>query len=185
MLFDTYKEQGLLFNVNFIEPTDADMQAYRGELILIEGEIGDDKGHAKPPVEVMRGAVMLADDKIKMLVGAVDTVESIPVLVEKYKADFDSGMTALLYVVNLEDSVITEIEGCSFILIPMSQGVPWNETMEELAMEKSDFKGQTPGNKLVTMYEELKSYKPKYSSVSLDQALSMATDTVREGWGAV
>ena len=185
MLFDTYKEQGLLFNVNFIEPTDADLQAYRGELILIEGEIGDDKGHSKPPVEVMRGAVMLADDKIKMLIGAVDTVDSIPVLVEKYKADFAEGMSALLYVVNLESSVITEIEGCSFTLIPMSQGVPWNETMEELALEKSDFKGQTPGNKLVTMYEELQSYKPKYGSASLDDVLTMTTDTVREGWGAV
>lgn len=185
MLIDTYKDSGLLFNLNFIESTDTPMQAFRGELVLIEGEIGDDKGHTKPPVEVMRGATLLADDKVQMIIGAVDTLDAVPLLIEKFGKDFASDIAALIYVVNIEKPVITEIAGFNFILIPMVQGVAWNETMEELALEKSDFKGQTPGNKVVTLYEELKAYKPKYSSVTLDEALSMTTDAVREGWGAV
>ncbi|WP_428034948.1 hypothetical protein [Amphritea sp.] len=185
MLLDQYKQDGLFFNVNFLESTDTPMQAYRGELILVEGEIGDDKGHSKPPVDVMRGVFILADDKIRMLGGIIDSMDSLPALMDKYSADFASDISALIYVVNLEKPLVTEISGFSFILIPMVQGVPWNETMEELAIEKSDLKGQSAGNKLVTVYEELKAYKPKYPSVAFDAAMTMITDAKREGWGAV
>lgn len=42
MLFDRYEQQGLLFNMNFKEAsTTAGKAAYRGELVLVEGEIGD------------------------------------------------------------------------------------------------------------------------------------------------
>lgn len=185
MLLDQYKQDGLFFNVNFLESTDTPMQAYRGELILVEGEIGDDKGHSKPPIDVMRGVYILADDKIRMIGGIIDSMDSLPSLIEKYSADFAADIAAMIFVVNLEKAVITEISGFNFILIPMVQGVPWNETMEELAIEKSDLKGQSAGNKLVTIYEELKTYKPKYPTVSYEEAMDMTTDAVRQGWGAV
>ena len=61
----------------------------------------------------------------------------------------------------------------------------WNEVMDELALEKSDFKGLSAADKVVTLYKELSGYKPKYPHVSLDEALSNTTDAVREAWGAV
>lgn len=50
MLLDTYEQSGLLFNTNFKSATNKDgTVGYRGELVLIEGGLGDDKGHSKPP----------------------------------------------------------------------------------------------------------------------------------------
>lgn len=186
MPLERFKADGLLFNSNFLDATsEAGISGYRGELVLVEGGIGDAKGHSKPPLEVMRGAVLLADDKLKLMVGAIDEVASLATLVEKYAADFAPAMKALLYVVNLKDPVRIDINGIEFVLIPLVQGVPWNELIDELGLEKSDFKGQSAADKIVTVYKELLDYKPKYPQVSLDEALANTTEAKREAWGAV
>ena len=186
MTLEKYKEAGLLFNTNFLEKSsEPGISGYRGELVLIEGEIGDDKGHAKPPVEVMRGAVILADEKIKLFIGALDQVALINTLIEKYQGDFADDMIAVLFIVDLKDAVQVDISGINFVLIPLVQGVTWNEIIDELALEKSDFKGKSASDKIITVYNELKSYKPKYPHVSLDEALGNTTGKVREAWGAV
>lgn len=187
MSLQELKEQNLFFNINFLSPTSEDgMIGYRGELILIEGEVGDAKGHAKPPLEVMRGAVILEKDgKFVFLVGALDEIESVNLLVEKYKNYFAQDMKALLYVVNIAEPMQVEVEGINFVLIPLVQGVPWNEVIDELALEKSDFKGQSSADKIVTVYKEFQSYSPKYKTASLDEALACVTDKKREAWGAV
>ncbi|MCG7996417.1 MAG: hypothetical protein JAZ06_13455 [Candidatus Thiodiazotropha taylori] len=186
MPLQQFKEEGLLFNTNFLDQTSTSgLYAYRGELVLVEGEIADEKGHTKPPVEVMRGAVLLGDEKLKLLVGAIDDIASINTLIEKYKDLFSPEMKALLYVVNIESPAQVEIEGITFVLIPLVQGVPWNEAIDELALEKSDFKGQSSADKLVTLLDELKTYKPKYPVAPLTDVVAGATDVKREGWGAV
>jgi hypothetical protein len=186
MPLNKYKESGLLFNSNFLEESsDAGVFGYRGELVLIEGGVGDAKGHAKPPVEVMRGVALLGGDKLKLATGAIDQLTQINTFVEKYKADFASDMKAVLFVVNITNPIQVVIEGINFVLIPLVQGVPWNELIDELGLEKSSFKGQSAADKIVTVYNELGCYKPKYPTVSLDDALASTTDTVRESWGAV
>jgi len=62
MLLDTFEFQGLLFNSNFKDSAGAGMQAYRGDLVLIEGEIADAMGRRKPPLATMIRAVLLADE---------------------------------------------------------------------------------------------------------------------------
>ena len=186
MLLEQYNNDKLLFNSNFLEKTDDGSHwAYRGELILVEGEIGDDKGHAKPPKEVLRGAAILADEKIKLLIGALDDIDVLPALIEKYQQAFSSDLQAMIFIVNLKDPVKVTIANTTFTLIPLLQGVPWNETMEELAIEKSDLKGISAANKLIAIWQELKAYKSKYPLVELEQALDMKTGAIREGWGAV
>jgi len=181
-----YKEAGLLFNVNFIDKTSQPgVSGYRGELVLVEGEAGDAKGHAKPPIEVMRGVVILADEKLKMIVGALDQLQSITTFCEKYQADFSADLKAVLFVVNIKNPCQVTINGINFILIPLVQGVPWNEIIDELALEESDFKGQSSADKILTVYKELINYQPKSPAVSLDEALAATTATVREAWGAV
>ncbi len=185
-LLKNYKSNGLLFNSNFLETTcEAGIDAFRGELVLIEGKIADALGHSKPPVEIMRGVALLASDKLKMVIGAVDRVGLLPIFLDKYKDDFDSGIKIVLFVVNIESAMQLEVYGAHITLIPLVQGVPWNEMLDELGLEKSDFKGQSAGDKVATIYNELKSYKPKYPSVALDEALAATVDIVREGWGAI
>lgn len=185
-LLQTYKESSLLFNDNFLEQTsESGLFGYRGELVLIPGEIADDKGHLKPPEEVMRGVAVLADDKMKMILGAIDKLSSLTTFVEKYQGDFADDMVAVLFVVDIKDAIKCTVAGVQFVLIPLVQGVPWNEMIDELGLEKSDFKGQSAADKIITMRDEIKDYKPKYPEVSFEEALETTIEVVRESWGAV
>ena len=188
MLLDKYEKAGLLFNMNFnTAASEAETVAYRGELILVEGEIADDQGRRKPPLAISRHTVLLEkSDKLAMAVGFIDDLALLSTFVEKFGADFASDMCALFYVVNITEPMQLEMNGVNFILIPLTDGIAWNELTEELGLEKSDFKGQTPADKIVTAFDELKTYKPKYPAVtSFEEAMSKTADIKREDRGPI
>ena len=187
MLLDTYEQNGLLFNTNFKSATSKDaVVGYRGELVLIEGEIGDDKGNKKPPVAVMRHAILLAEaDKLSFVAGALDQLEMLNNFIDKYNADFAKDMKAHFYVVNITEPMQLEAEGVKFVLVPLKEGVAWNELIDELALEKSDFKGQSAADKIVSLLDFYKDYQPKFDVLAMDAAMSKTADIKREGYGAV
>lgn len=186
MLLDTYEAQGLLFNSNFKDNAGAGQQAYRGDLVLIEGEVADAMGRRKPPLATMVGAVMLADEsKLKFVAGSLDGVAQIPAFIEKYQGDFAPGMAALLFVVNVAKPMIVEQAGIRFPLLPLTDGLVWNELVDELRLDKSDFKGQSSGEKVLTLFKAFQDYRPRGETVTLEVALSQTTDAKRTIYGAV
>lgn len=186
MLIDTYEAQSLLFNINFKETASNGMQAYRGDLILIEGEVADAQGRRKPPIATMVGAGLLTEgDKLKLLSGSLDEIAHLPVLAEKYGAAITPDTVAIVYVVNIKKPMQVEIGGARYVLLPLDDGLAWNELVDELKLEKSDFKGKSSGDKVFTVYETAVDYKPKYETVTLDVALSRGTDAKRVVHGAV
>jgi len=186
MALSKYEEQGLLFNTNFLEKTADDIAGYRGELVLVEGEVADDKGRTKPPTALIRHAIILdKDDKLAFVVGIIDKLELLNTFIEKYKDDFADDIQVLFYVVNLTKPMQVEMSGINFVLIPLTEGVAWNELIDELCMEKSDFKGQSPAEKIVTAYDEFKNYKPSYETADFDFAMSNTADIKWETHGAV
>lgn len=186
MLLDTFETQGLLYNSNFKEGAGSGQQAYRGDLVLIEGEVADALGRRKPPVATLVGAVLLADDaRLKFLAGSLDDIAHLVPLVDKYGSHFAQGMGALLYVVNIDTPMQVELAGTRFVLLPLADGLVWNELVDALHLEKSDFKGQSSGEKVATLYKAWQDYRPKCESVALDVALSRATQARRAIHGAV
>ncbi|OYY92685.1 MAG: hypothetical protein B7Y41_14875 [Hydrogenophilales bacterium 28-61-23] len=186
MLLDTFESQGLLFNSNFKDSAGPGLQAYRGDLVLIEGEVADAMGRRKPPLATMVGAVLLADaEHLKFIAGSLDEIAQLNAFVEKYQAWFTPGMGALLLVVNIAKPMRVELAGVGFVLLPLSDGLIWNELIDELKLDKSDFKGQSSGEKVVTLYQAYQDYRPSYESVPLAEALSRATDAKRAYHGAV
>lgn len=186
MLLDRYESEQQLYNVNFKEASGNGYYAYRGDLVIIDGEIADAQGRRKPPVAGMLGSVLLTDaEKIKLLAGSIDDMALIPTMLEKYQADFAPDMKALIYVVNIAKPMITELGGVTAVLIPMTDGMVWNELVDELALEKSDFKGQNSAQKVITVLDAFKSYTPKYEVVAFADALTRTTDAKRESRGPV
>lgn len=186
MLLDRYESEQQLYNVNFKEASGTGYFAYRGDLVIIDGEIADAQGRRKPPLAGMLGGVLLTDaDKIKLLAGSIDDMALIPPLLEKYQADFAPDMKALIYVVNIAKPMVTEMGGVKTVLIPMTDGMVWNELMDELALEKSDFKGQSSAEKIITVRGAFDGYKPKYEEVPLEVAMTRTTDAKRESRGPV
>lgn len=187
MSLEKYEASGLLFNINFREEaSEAGVEAYRGELVVIENE-KDEKGHAKHPLAVIRHAVLLTkNEKLSFVVGFLDKLSYLESFIEKYKSDFSDDMKALFFVVNITRPMQVEVEGFNFVLIPLTEGVAWNELIDELAMEKSDFKGQSPADKIVTAYDEFRSgYTPNYDKLSMEEAAAFVADIKRESVGAV
>jgi len=186
MILQKYQESDLLFNSNFLaETSTTGTMAYRGELVLVAGEQGDAKGHKNPPKEVVYGGVLLGDDKLKMVIGWLNTVKEVGDFVEKYKADLADDCIIVMYVINAKDEALLEVDGVKITMIPLASGVPWNEIIDELGLEKSDFKGQSSADKVMTLFDEIKTHTFKYPESSLDDAIAVSTDRVRENWGAI
>lgn len=186
MLLKKYDEQALLFNTNFLEETSDGGVAYRGELVIQEGEVADAQGRRKPPVSLLLGAVVLEqDDKIKLLVGLLNELELMEPLLEKFGGDFADDMASMIFVRNIGNPIVLDTAGKTFFLIPLDEGIPWNEAIEELALEKSDFKGQSAADKLVTLYNEMSSFRAKGETLSLEQALNQTIEVKRTARGPV
>jgi hypothetical protein len=187
MLLDNYQAQELLFNANLTEKSSSgETYAYRGDWVLVEGEAADDLGRKKPPLATMKEAVLLVEnDKIKFACGFIDELDLLPVFVEKYGADFAPGLLSILYVANIAKAAQVEYQGVLYVLIPLTEGMVWNELIEEMGMEKGDFKGLSAADKVVALYNEVKGYKPRYESLTLEALAAKTTSAKRATHGAV
>jgi len=187
MLFKSYEEQSLFINSNFMEKANADgTYAYRGELVLIEGEVADAKGRKKPPHAVLRNAILLSvDDKIQFVCGCLDQLALLEKLVEKYQGDFAADAKSLLFVVNITKPMQVELGGITFVLIPLIEGIAWNELLDVLHLEKSDLKGTSAAQKVVIAYNEFCNYKAKSPVMTLEEGAALTADLKREGYGAI
>lgn len=185
MLFDDYEQKGLLFNTNFKEAS-GNYAAYRGDLVLQLGEVGDALGHRKPPEATIKNTIVLAEgDKIKLYVGSLDDLADLPRVLHYYKADFAADVMLILFVVNINKPLVIELDGYSVSAIGMQEGLIWNELIDLAALDKGDFKGQSPLEKIVTVYKALGDYKPKGDKVSFDEALKRVVELKRAGRGPV
>ncbi len=187
MLLSNYEGRSLLFNQNFSESAgQPGFDAYRGELVIREGDVGDAQGRRKPPKAVLKQAAMLSDaEHIFMLSGFLDDLAELPTLIEMYGADLAEGASVILFVRNLGKGVQSKIGGARLILIPLLEGMAWNELLDVLLLEKSDFKGQSAGEKVMTAYNATKTYAPKFESVELADVAGLAVEVRYEARGAV
>jgi hypothetical protein len=185
MLFDAYEKKGLLFNMNFKE-AEGNFASYRGDLVLELGEVGDAHGHLKPPVFTIKNTIVLAEnDKIKLYVGSLDELSLLPKVLAYYKADFAADARLIMFVVNINKPLVIELDGLSIAAIGMQEGLIWNELIDIAALDKGDFKGQSPTQKIVTVYKALSDYKPKGDKVPFTDALTRTVELKRAGRGPV
>ncbi|TPQ25413.1 hypothetical protein [Methylomonas koyamae] len=185
MLLESYDSQGLLTITSVLGKTStAGVSAWRGDLVLVEGAMREgatNLNDRNPPKLLIHQAAMLADnEKILFVNGVVYKLDSLQVFVEKYKAGLTPETLALVYVENIGSNLEVEIGGVKFKLVPYSEGMVWNETMELLYIEKADLKGQSAEDKVVTVYEAAKDFKFKAEAVDYQTALSKTIEVKRE-----
>ena len=179
MLFDTYDTKGLLFNTN-VKEGDGRYAAYRGDLVLTPGEVGDAHGHRKPPTCTIKNTVVLAEnDKIRLYSGSLDDLADLPKVLAFYKADFAADVQLILFVVNIVKPLLIDLDGLSIAAIGLQEGLAWNELAELAGLEKGDFKGQSPLEKVVTLAQGLADYRPKGERVDYAAALGQVVGELR------
>jgi hypothetical protein len=188
MLLKKYEEAGYLINANLNEPCSGGaLKAYRGELIVVEGEMIDASGRRKPPLKVLQQASMLADDsQIKFLSGMLDDVTDLSALLARFGDDMGSETLCVIFTLNI-DKAASLIHGSSNVhLLPMDDGLPWPELMQLAGLEKADIKNLSPADKVQAVYRELTGFRPRNAlSVELPAVASLNNGKRREIRGAV
>ncbi|PKO36773.1 MAG: hypothetical protein CVU33_16620 [Betaproteobacteria bacterium HGW-Betaproteobacteria-6] len=185
MSLDRYEP--LFFNANFKEAaTSGGLVAYRGELILQEGEVADANGRRKPPTEVLKQAILLGDaGGLKLISGSLDELQQYPFVVEKFGAEFNAGTIAVFFTVNIPTGFVTTTNGAKVVFIPLVQGMVWTELADLVALDKGDFKGLSAADKVVTVFDALKGHKFKLAENTVDEALKTTNNAKRETHGAI
>ncbi|MCX7096693.1 MAG: hypothetical protein NTV43_02175 [Methylococcales bacterium] len=183
MLLETYQDKGLL-TVTLVngQTSDQGIYAYRGDLVLKEGALREGSTTDRKPPEslLIHSALIIENDKIKFLNGLLPTLDLLPVLVDKYKADIAADCIALLYIENISKRLQIELEGVTYKLLPFKQGLVWNELLEELYIEKSELKGKSPEDKVAIAYEAAKSYDAKATPATFAEAETYTFVVVKE-----
>lgn len=177
MLLEKLDSQALLWITTLVGKTSTQgLSAFRGDLVLIEGTIREGSTNIrdrKTPELVINQAAVLADsEKFLFVNGLFYKLEDLPVFVEKYKDALTPGTVMVMYVENIGKPMQIVYEGLTFNLLPYKEGMVWNETLEALYIEKSDLKGQSGEDKVITMYEAAKDYKSKVAPISLEEGLA-------------
>ncbi|TBU98814.1 hypothetical protein [Stutzerimonas kirkiae] len=188
MLLNTYEARNLLCNLSFNGATSqADTHAFRGDLVLEEGDIADDSGRRMPPKSVVKQAVLLASgDKLLMAAGILVELNLLPLFIQHYRGDLAPGIRVLFYVENLGKALRVDLDGVDIILLPHPDGgAVWNTLMDDLRLDKDDFKGQSAEDKVITVYQTLLDFQPKLDSPSYEEALGHTIAPRRAARGPV
>ncbi|MFT3931153.1 MAG: hypothetical protein QM709_12745 [Spongiibacteraceae bacterium] len=187
MLLSNYTQANLLCNLSFNTKTSRVNEfACRADLVLEEGEIADAQGRRKPPISVIRQAIVLANDsKLTLLIGGLHDLALLNLAMERYAKDFATDIDLLFFVENIAAGMQIELQGFKVTVLPIGETAVWSETLDELRLEKDDFKGQSPEDKLITLKNAMHDYKPKYPLVAYTDALTKTVEIKGERRGAV
>lgn len=175
MLLENIDKQGLTFIMSVLGATSMKgVSAYRGDLVLIQGAFREGSTtDRKPPELLMKQAAILADsDKFIFVNGLFEELQHVSVFIEQYGSYLTSDTTTLIFVENIAAPMQVELVNTTFKFLPYKEGMVWNETLEMLYIEKSDLKGQSAEDKVVTAYEAAKGFKIKADLIPFEEALS-------------
>jgi hypothetical protein len=175
MLLESFDKQGLTFITSVLGATSTPgVSAYRGDWVLIQGALREGSTtDRKPPELLLHQAAILADrEKFIFVSGLFAELQHVPIFVEKYQSALRPETVTLFFVENIAAPMQVALEGVSFKFVPYKDGMVWNETLDLLYLEKSDLKGQSAEDKVVTACEAAKGFKVKTDPISYDEALT-------------
>lgn len=188
MLLDRYQEEERFWLTTLFGPAAkvAGTEAFRGEFVVLEGELKAVAGKRTPPKAVIRQCVMLADaEKLLMVAGNFASVDELPEFLSRLGSDLAPACEPIFFIDNLGGNARLEVDGRRYTLIQFKEGVVWNELLELFYLDKLDLKGLSSEDKVAALYEAAQSFKPEYPLMSLDEVLASRTESRREVFGAV
>lgn len=183
MLLDHYNKQGLLTVTSVLGKTGtAGVSAFRGDLVLVEGALREGSAtDRKPPELVIRHANLLADAAtILFASGLLYRFEHLPLFIDKYRPAQTVESLLLFLVENIETEMQIERDGLVFHCYPYKGGLVWNDLLDLLYIEKSDLKGQSAEDKVMTVYESARSFVGKAPNLTYEEALTQTIEVVKE-----
>lgn len=186
MLIDKYQAEERFWLVTLNSKTGAGQSVFRGDFVVLEGELKETAGKRAPPKALLKQSVILADtEKIQFVSGNFASIEEVPEFVARFEKDLAPDCVPVFFVDNIPDSSLVQVGTHRYVLIQLGEGLVWNALMDELYIEKSDLKGLDAEEKVLAVYDASKSHAYSYPLRTLDEVLASKTAAKREGWGAV
>lgn len=186
MLLDRYQQDNLFVNMNFLEVASNGLQAYRGDLVLVEGEVADASGRRRPPTATVRQSVILAsEDKLQFVAGLLDDLGRLEAFESRYSVDLGPGVNLLFFVTNIAAPVQVKLASGVAMALPLDDGMVWNELLDELKLDKDDLKGKSSADKVATVLGAMVDYRAKGDVINLADVATRIVTVKREGRGAV
>lgn len=177
MLFDKFKEEELIWQSTVNGSTSCGKHAFRGDLVITLGDMHESSNTRNQPKSIVEHATVLEEDeKFIFFGGSLLYLADLPAFVERYGSYIADGVKVILYVVDASKSMKINYEGLDLYISPYEENVVWQLLCEDLYVEKSDLKGQSAEDKLVTLLEAAKDYNPKYEELSYDDALGFVVE---------
>ena len=183
MLLEDLNRKGLLSITSVLGATsESDRFAFRGDLVLKEGELREgSQRDRKPPESVIHQSVVLASsEKLLFVAGLFYELKHLKLFVEKYQNALTPDTLLLFYVENIAEKMKVDLAGCSFQLVPYPDGMVWNELLELLYIEKSDLKGQSAEDKVTVVSEAAKDFDTKTAAIGFETALGKTIEVVKD-----
>ena len=187
MLLDTYEAEERFWLITCHGPTGTPgLSAFRGDFVVLAGELKETAGQRNPPRAVLKQAVLLADaEKLHFVAGSFASVEELPAFVERFEGDLAPACTPIFYLDNIPDASQVQIGANRYVLLPFPDGTVWNALMDELFVDKADLKGMNAEDKATVLHGASKGHAYKYPQRSLEEVLASKTSARREAWGAI
>ncbi|MEO5367287.1 MAG: hypothetical protein H7831_13255 [Magnetococcus sp. WYHC-3] len=187
MLAEQLEKSGMFNNINVLGRTgDGNLTAFRGDLVLVPGDLDPATGRPRHPKSLVHQAVMLMDgERIRFMAGELTFLETLPEFIARYSNLLAAEARPIFYVRNIKDSLQVTLDERRYTLIALREGIVWNELVDEFLLEKNDFKGQTPADKLITLYDGAKDYRPRYPEVTFTEAKTRTVALSADTRGAV
>ncbi|MGR9115571.1 MAG: hypothetical protein ACU85E_07375 [Gammaproteobacteria bacterium] len=183
MLLESYNKKGLLSITSVLGATsESGKFAFRGDLVLKEGELleGSQRDRKTPEFVIHQSLALASEDKLLFVSGLFYELDKLAMFVDKYKEALTPDTLLLFYVENIDEKMKVSFEGFTFLLVPYPGGMVWNELLEELYIEKSDLKGQSAEDKVITVFEAAKDFDTKSAALSLEDASLKTVEVVKD-----
>lgn len=183
MLLENLNKQKLLTITSVLGATGtADHYAFRGDLVLKEGELreGSERDRKPPEIVIHQSVVLASSEKFLFVGGLLYRLEQLQLFVEKYRDALDQDTILIFYVENIKQNLSVEYQGLTFKCVPYGDGMIWNELLDLLYLEKSDLKGQSAEEKVETVFDAAGSFDIKTSPIVFEEACSNTIEVVKE-----
>lgn len=183
MLLESYNSKGLLSITSVLGATsESDKFAFRGDLVLKDGELreGSERDRKTPEFVIHQAVALASSDKLLFVSGLFYELDKLAMFVEKYKDALTPDTLLLFYVENIAEKMKVSLDGYTFQLVPYPDGMVWNELLEMLYIEKSDLKGQSAEDKVITLFEAAKDFDTKTAAIGFDEALHKTVEVVKD-----
>jgi hypothetical protein len=178
-------DNNLQWQASFSDKTDKYAYGYRGSLVITPGKVLSADKQLPPKATATQVILVTDSDKIDFIACELETLDFFEPFVERYKEMLSPDGLYLLFVTDLDADGKFEYDGFTFYAFSLDESSVWNELLDHADLSKGDLKKLSAGEKIDTVYDEIKSSTLRISDKSYEEIKALQSSEGKVLFGAV